>query len=77
MIVRAEEAIMKTLIALSIVMASTGLAACAPVELTRDDVDGKVVCNPDRMDAVARAARREHKDVIWLHCPRATLRVVS
>jgi hypothetical protein len=29
------------------------------------------------MDAVERAARREHKDVIWLHCPRATLRVVS
>jgi len=68
---------MKTLIALSIVMVAAALAGCAPVELTKADVDGKVVCNPDRMDAVERAARREHKDVIWLHCPRATLRVVS
>jgi hypothetical protein len=68
---------MKTLIALSIVMVAAGLAGCAPVELTKADVDGKVVCNPDRMDAVERAARREHKDVIWLHCPGATLRVVS
>ena len=68
---------MKTLIALSIVMVAAGLTGCAPVELTKADVDGKVVCNPDRMDAVAEPARREHKDVIWLHCPPATLRVAS
>ncbi|HET9668861.1 MAG TPA: hypothetical protein VFQ93_04590 [Casimicrobiaceae bacterium] len=68
---------MKTRIALSIVMLASGLGGCAPVELTKADVDGKVVCNPDRIDAVEREARREHKDVIWLHCPRATLRVVS
>jgi len=68
---------MKTRIAWAIVMLASGLAGCAPVELTKADVDGKVVCNPDRMDAVEQAARREHKDVIWLRCPRATLRVVS
>ena len=68
---------MKHLVALSIFAALGGLAACAPVELTKADVDGKVVCNPDRMDAVARAARREGKAVIWLHCPQATFRVAS
>ena len=52
---------MKHLVALSIFAALGGLAACAPVELTKADVDGKVVCNPDRMDAVeiGRASCRE------------------
>jgi len=68
---------MKALIASSIVALAGVLAGCAPVELTKADVDGMAVCNPDRMDAVEQAARREHKDVIWLRCPRATLRVVS
>jgi hypothetical protein len=29
------------------------------------------------MDQIEREARRENKDVRWVHCPQATLRVVS
>ena len=64
-------------VALSIVTVAGCLGACAPAPLTKSDVDGKVVCNSDRMAEVERAARREHKDVYWMKCPQATLRVAS
>jgi hypothetical protein len=69
--------VMKTVMLLSILAIATGLSACAPAPMTRADVDGRVVCNEDRMDQIERAARRENKEVHWVHCPQATLRVVS
>lgn len=68
---------MNTVMLISIVAVAAGVSACAPAPLTKADVDGKVVCNSDRMDQIERAARRENKDVHWVHCPQATLRVVS
>jgi hypothetical protein len=68
---------MKTLLALVVAGAFIVLSGCAPAPLTKADIDGRVVCNFDRMDQVERQARREFKDVIWVRCPQATLRVVS
>ena len=50
-------------------------AGCAPVQYTKADIDGLVVCNADRMEQVERAARRSFTEVVWVNCPRATLRV--
>ncbi|GIK85633.1 MAG: hypothetical protein KJ018_19120 [Burkholderiales bacterium] len=52
------------------------LAGCAPVHYTKADIDGRVVCNADAMDQVERDARRKFAQVHWVHCPRATLRVI-
>jgi uncharacterized membrane protein len=69
---------MKTItLALSIIAVAAAVAACAPVQLAKADVDGRIVCNADRMDQVERAARRENREVHWIHCPLATLRVAS
>jgi hypothetical protein len=57
-----------------IATAVASLAACAPAPLTKADVDGRIVCNTEQMDQVERAARRERKDVHWIHCPTAVLR---
>lgn len=68
---------MKALLASALVAAAGGvMAACAPQALTKADVDGKVVCNPDRMDQVERAARRAGIQVYWINCPQAVLRAV-
>lgn len=53
------------------------LSGCAPVQYTKADLDGLVVCNPDVMDQVERQARRNFTQVIWVNCPTATLRVVE
>jgi hypothetical protein len=69
---------MKTImIALSIIAVAGAVAACAPVQLAKADVDGRIVCNADRRDQVERAARRENREVHWVNCPLATLRVAS
>lgn len=52
------------------------LAACAPVQYTKADIDGRVVCNEDLMERVEREARRNATTVQWVNCPRATLRVI-
>ena len=67
---------MKALLALAIMVAAMGLAGCAPQPLTRADVDGKIVCNADRMDQVEREARRNNVQVHWVNCPTATLLAV-
>ena len=64
---------MKCLLLLS--LTAVALAGCAPAPLTKADVDGRIVCNVDRMDQVERAARREFKEVRWVACPEAVLRV--
>ena len=51
-------------------------AGCAPEPLTKAEVDGRVVCNVDQMDQVERSARRENKEIHWLHCPQAVLRAM-
>jgi len=52
------------------------LAGCTPAPLNKADYDGLVVCNPDVLDQVERAARRTFGQVYWYNCPKATLRVI-
>jgi hypothetical protein len=70
-------AIMRAVLAASSVVAAGVLVACVPVQYTKTDLDGRVVCDTDRMDRIDHAARRENKEVHWVHCPLATLRVAS
>ena len=57
-------------------VATIALAGCALEPMTKADVDGRIVCNTDQMDQVERSARRENKEVHWLHCPQAVLRAM-
>jgi hypothetical protein len=66
---------MKALLALGVMVAVIGLAGCAQ-PLTKADVDGKIVCNADRMEQVERKARHENVELHWINCPTATLRAV-
>ena len=50
------------------------IAGCAPVPLTKADVDGRIVCNEERMDQVERQARRNNTHVQWVNCPKVVLR---
>ena len=68
---------MKTLLALSIACVAAPLCGCASTEYSKADLDGRIVCNTDRMDQIERAARREMKEIHWRNCPLATLRVAS
>ena len=52
------------------------VSGCAPLHYTKADVDGRIVCNAELMDQVERAARRTFAQVVWVNCPRATLRVI-
>jgi hypothetical protein len=52
------------------------VAGCAPVQYTKSDVDGMIVCNTDEMDRIDRDAIRRYASVYWVNCPRATLRVI-
>lgn len=68
---------MKTALALSAIGVAGLLSACASMQYTKADLDGRVVCDTARMEQIERAARRENKEVHWVSCPLATLRVVS
>ena len=68
---------MKTLLPLFVAGIVVLASGCASAPLTKADIDGRVVCNVDRMDQVERAARRTFAEIHWVNCPRATLRVVS
>jgi hypothetical protein len=52
------------------------LSGCAPLQYTKADIDGLIVCNADAMERVEQKARRNFAQVIWVHCPTATLRVI-
>jgi hypothetical protein len=67
---------MRILLRTTVAVATIVLAGCAPAPMTKADVDGRIVCNTDRMDQVERSARRENKEVHWLHCPQAVLRAM-
>jgi hypothetical protein len=57
------------------VIAAALLAACATQPLTAEDLDGRVVCDVNRMAEVDRTARRQFMDLRWVNCPQATVRV--
>ena len=65
---------MNSLLALGTIVVACGLAACAPQPLTKSDVDGRIVCNTDRMDQVERDALHRNAQLRWVHCPEVTLR---
>ena len=67
---------MTRLLSLSIAAVAIVVAGCAPAPLTKAEVDGRIVCNVDRMDQIERAARRENKEVHWVNCPQAVLRTM-
>ena len=50
------------------------VAGCAPVPLTKAEVDGRIVCDDYRMDQVERNAKRINAHVVWINCPQAVLR---
>lgn len=68
---------MKTVFVLSSIAVSMLAAGCASAPPTRADLDGRYVCNAARMAQVDREARLEGKEVHWVHCPLAKLRVVG
>ena len=63
-------------VSLGVLFVVGALAGCTPAPLTKADVDGKIVCNSDRMDQVERAARKGNWHVQWVNCPPAVLRAV-
>jgi hypothetical protein len=65
---------MKTLRACSIAATLMAVAGCASTPLQKADVDGRIVCNSDKMAQVERDARRHFTEVHWLNCPQAVLR---
>ena len=52
------------------------LSGCAPVQYTKADIDGRVVCNVDLMEQMEQQARRNFAQIVWVNCPHATLRVI-
>ena len=60
----------------TVTVATVALSGCAPEPRTKADVDGRIVCNTDQMAEVERSARRENKEIHWLHCPQAVLRAM-
>ena len=63
--------------ALLALAACAALGGCASPQLAKEDVDGRIVCDVDRMDEVERNARRSFTDLRWVRCPTARLRVVN
>ncbi len=68
---------MKIVFVLSLIATAALAAGCATPPPTRADLDGRYVCNADRMARVDREARLEGKEIHWVHCPLAKLRVVG
>jgi hypothetical protein len=52
------------------------LSGCAPVQYTKAELDGLIVCNADVIQRVEQQARRNFAQVIWVNCPTWTLRVI-
>ena len=65
---------MRKLFALAGIAGVFAVAGCAPVPLTKADVDGRVICNADQMDQVERTARRHNTMIVWVNCPQVVLR---
>jgi hypothetical protein len=67
---------MKSIVAAGFAGSLLLLSGCAPVQYTKADIDGRIVCNVDVMDQVEQKARRNFTSVVWVNCPTATLRVI-
>ena len=67
---------MRTLMLSVVVLSIASLCGCAQ-PYTRDQVEGRYVCNPDYMDQVERAAHKHFAEVHWINCPTARLHVVN
>jgi hypothetical protein len=67
---------MKALLAGMAIVAAGLMAGCAPQPLTKAEVDGKIVCNSDKMYDVEQHARHQGFQVQWVNCPQAVLRAV-
>jgi hypothetical protein len=65
---------MKTLLAAGVILTACALAGCAPQPLTKADVDGKIVCNADKMDQLERDAMHRNAQLRWVNCPEVKLR---
>jgi hypothetical protein len=51
-------------------------AGCAPMQYTKADLDGLIVCDTELMDRIERDAARRFATIQWANCPRVTLRVI-
>ena len=67
---------MRTLVLSAVVVSLVGLAGCA-APYTRDQLEGRYVCNADYMDQVERSAHKHFAEVRWINCPTARVHVVS
>lgn len=68
---------MKTMLLLSLVATSMFATGCATAPPTRAELDGLYVCNAARMAQVDRQARLDGREIHWIHCPLAKLRVAG
>jgi len=59
-------------IGMAAVWLCTGCAEQPPLQAS--DVDGKVVCHPDKVAQAESQAKRERKQLMWVNCPQAVLR---
>ncbi|MDQ6620224.1 MAG: hypothetical protein M3Z31_11095 [Pseudomonadota bacterium] len=68
---------MKIMLLTASLAASFMLGGCATAQrVSAEDLDGKVVCDEQRMIAIEREAHRNFTQVRWMSCPTATIRVV-
>ena len=65
---------MRTLLTLAGVAGIALCAGCAQAPLTKAEVDGRVVCDSERMAKVEQQARLDNRAVVWVNCPTVTLR---
>lgn len=65
---------MRTLLTLVGVAGVALCAGCAQAPLTKAEVDGRIVCDSDRMAKVEHQARLDNREVRWVNCPTVTLR---
>ena len=49
-------------------------AGCAPVAITKADIDGRIVCDDQRMQQAEQQARKINASVQWVNCPQMVLR---
>jgi len=68
---------MRTTLAL-IGMAALALGTgCAEKPVQVSDVDGKVVCHPDKVAQAESQAKKDNKQLMWVNCPQAVLRTTT
>ena len=66
---------MERIAGIACVVATLFSGACATAPMTAAEADGRVICNSARMDQAERAAQRVGARMVWINCPRTTIRV--